>query len=191
MDVVAHGLWAGAAGEWIRRRTGQDGRLVGWTVAFGIAPDVVQFVPVAAWSLSLPDPAQFLSAYIFATPGNEPALPPLIHQLSHHAHCALHSIVVAGIVTALAWWLRPALLLALPGWWLHIAIDMPTHSADYYAVPFLYPFSTIAVDGVAWTSPWMLGLNYALLLLAYVRMFFSGAKPGIPGAPPRHTSSAS
>ena len=191
MDVIAHGLWAGAAGEYLRRRTGQDPRLVAWTVALGMAPDLVQFVPVAAWSLTLPESTQFLAAFAFASPDNEPSLPPLIHQLSHHAHCALHSIVIAGIVTALAWLWRPASMLPLAGWWLHIAIDVPTHSADYYAVPFLYPFSASGVDGVAWTTPWMLGLNYVLLLLVYARMFFNGARRGIPGAPPRHTSSAS
>jgi hypothetical protein len=138
MDVIAHGLWAGAAGEWIRRRTGNDRRLVGWTVAFGIAPDLVQFIPVVAWSLSLPESAQFVAAYVVATPGNEPALPSLIRQLSHHAHCALHSIVVAH----------------------------RDRRADA-----------------------LRGLNYAALFLVYARMFFSGATPGIPGAPRKHTPS--
>jgi hypothetical protein len=42
------------------------------------------------------------------------------------------------------WAVRRTLWLPLLGWWSHIVIDVFTHSADYYAVPVLYPFTSAA-----------------------------------------------
>ena len=53
----------------------------------------------------------------------------------------------------------------LAGWWSHIVIDFFTHSADYYSVPVLYPFTYWGFDGLAWNTPWFLALNYAVLSL--------------------------
>jgi len=167
VDIISHGLWAGAAGEWLRRRSNRTEKTVAWTVAFGVAPDLVWVVPVTAWSLFQPDPWRIVSEYIMATPGNEPQLPAMVNAVTHHAHCFMHSAIIALVATALARWLKPALLIPLTGWWLHIAIDVPTHSSDYYAVPFLYPITYEGVDGVAWTTPWLLVLNYAVLGLIY------------------------
>jgi hypothetical protein len=44
-------------------------------------------------------------------------------------------------------------------------IDVFTHSAYYYAVPVLYPFTERGFDGIAWTTPWFMVLNYAALVL--------------------------
>ena len=167
MDIISHGLWAGAAGEWLRRGSNRTGKTVAWTVAFGVAPDLIWLVPVTAWSLFQPEPWRIVSEYIMATPANEPQLPAMVNAVTHHAHCFMHSAIIALLVTTLAWWLRPTLLIPLIGWWLHIAIDVPTHSSDYYAVPFLYPITYEGVDGVAWTTPWLLALNYAVLGLVY------------------------
>lgn len=106
-------------------------------------------------------------AFIAATPGNEPTIPPLVHFLSHHLHCVMHSAVVAAVVGLIAWRVRGALWVPLVGWWLHIALDIPTHSDDYYAVPFLYPFTYWGMDGVPWTTPWLLVLNYSMLAVVY------------------------
>ena len=46
---------------------------------------------------------QFVVAYSAATPGAEPALPPLVYDLTHHLHCAMHSVVVLGAVTFVLW----------------------------------------------------------------------------------------
>jgi hypothetical protein len=46
---------------------------------------------------------------------------------------------------------------------LHIVVDAFTHSADYYAVPVLYPFTYRGFDGVAWNAPWFMALNYVAL----------------------------
>lgn len=77
----------------------------------------------------------------------------------------MHSAPVAGLVTALGWAVRRVFWLPLLGWWSHLVIDVFTHSADYYAVPVLYPFTERGFDGIAWTTPWFMVLNYAALVL--------------------------
>jgi hypothetical protein len=166
MDVISHALWAAAAGAWIHRRGWASTPVAAAGVALAIAPDVVQMLPVVAWGATQPEPLAFLYAHVSATPGTEPDMPAAAHAWSHHLHCVFHSIIVAGVATAVVAALRRPWLAALAGWWLHIAMDIPTHSRDYYAVPVFYPLSYWGFDGIDWTTPWVIGLNYGLLAAA-------------------------
>ncbi len=59
--------------------------------------------------------------------------------------------------------MRHTLWIPLLGWRSHIVIDVFTHSADYYAAPVLYPITECGFNGIAWNTPWFMGLNYAVL----------------------------
>ena len=96
---------------------------------------------------------------------------PWAHLLEHNLHCSAHSVLVLGLVTLVSAWRFRWFLVPLAGWWLHLALDVPTHSRDYYAVPVLYPLSEWSFDGIAWTHPAVLGLNYMGLALAYAWLF--------------------
>lgn len=85
----------------------------------------------------------------------------------------MHSIVVAGAITLAAWILSRSFPLALIGWWSHVLIDIPTHSADYYKVAPLYPPADVGFDGVAWTEPVVLAVNYCLLALTYLLLWLT------------------
>jgi len=167
MDIVSHGLWAGAAGLWVRRHRALSRAQLGWMVFLGIAPDLLQALPVIAWAITQPHAGSILYSWSVATPGSEPFLPPLVREATMHLHCIMHSIVIAGPVTLAIWRWKPAWLAPLVGWWLHIALDIPTHSSDYYEVPFLYPISYRGFDGVPWTAPWLIIGNYVLLAIAF------------------------
>ena len=174
MDIVAHALWAGAAGTWSRRRqAGVGGKTIAAMVAFAVLPDLVPLAPALAMSFTDAAPLQFLYAHITAVPMSEPRMPPWADALAHHLHCSFHSVIIAALVTLGAWWKMRGLLLPLMGWWLHIALDVPTHSDDYYAVPIFYPLTYWGFDGVAWTAPWMLALNYFALAVAYLALWIS------------------
>ena len=45
-------------------------------------------------------------------------------------------------------------------------IDVFTHSADFYPVPVLYPFTQRGFDGLAWNTPGFQAINYSAWLLA-------------------------
>lgn len=166
VDTIAHGLWALAGGELLRRKgkLSRAGLVAG--VALSVAPDVLQHLPLLGGVAHGDVPWSEFARFLVATPHESALEATRLGELSHHLHCMMHSVIVAGLVTLLAAWLRPAWLYPLLGWWSHILIDIPTHSADYYPVPIFYPFTTWGFDGIAWTTPWLLALNYLALALA-------------------------
>jgi hypothetical protein len=163
MDIVAHMLWAGAATALVAQRRPVARRTAAAAVAFAAMPDVIQFLPLLGWVAGGSGPWTALFDHALATPGNEPALPATLVLLSHHLHCTLHSAVVAAAVTAAIWLATRSFWLPLLGWWSHIGIDVFSHSADFYAVPVLYPITYAGFDGIAWNEPWFIALNYAAL----------------------------
>jgi hypothetical protein len=168
MDIVALGLWAAIGVGLVRRRRPVRRATAVATVAMAVMPDVLQLVPMIAWVVFGSGTLGDLTAYTFATPGTEPAVPPLVASLTHHLHCIPHSAVVALPVSALALW-RSADIFALPlaGWWSHIVIDVFTHSADYYPSPVFYPITMWGFHGIAWNAPWFMVANYAVLVAVF------------------------
>ncbi len=163
MDIVAHTLWAAAGATVIHRRWPLARGAVIATLVLAALPDVMHLLPIAGWWLFADGSFAALRAYAVAVPGQEPVLPPLVGLFSHHLHCVMHSAPIAGLVTLALWAARRTLWIPLLGWWSHIVIDVFTHSADYYAVPVLYPFTERGFNGIAWTTPWFMVLNYATL----------------------------
>lgn len=132
-----------------------------------------------------------IRAYAVAVPGSEPVLPAQVEFVSHHLHCLLHSAVVAGGITGLAWIISRRVWLPLWGWWSHIVIDVFTHSADYYAVPVLYPITMKGFDGFAWNTPAMLVGNYLLIAVAWAMLYrtrHSRQSPEVVERAPRRPS---
>jgi len=166
MDTLAHGLWAAIGIAAMQPRFAATRSQAVVAVALAVAPDLLQWLPLLGWAAVGGGHLNDLTAFGLALPGQEPGLPPLVGLLTHHLHCIMHSAVIAAVVTALAWRLRRTMLLPLLGWWSHIVIDVFTHSADYYAVPVLYPFTQRGFDGWAWNTPEALALNYAAIAAA-------------------------
>ncbi|MEN9539384.1 MAG: hypothetical protein RLZZ126_1619 [Pseudomonadota bacterium] len=165
MDILAHALWTGVGlVAWHRKRV-VSRQAASLTVSLAVLPDLVHMLPVTLWAAISGHWATWLD-FALATPPTEPDLPLWVAHWSHHLHCALHSAVVALAVTALVWVIRRAFWLPLAGWWLHIVIDVFTHSADFYPVPVLYPITYAGFDGIAWNTPWLMALNYVALLVA-------------------------
>ena len=194
MDVISHALWAGAAAELLHRRGVFSRRQVFVAAAFGAMPDLVGLVPVSASAAGSPDPWAAIVGYVTAIPSREPELEPWARELEHVLHCSAHSVLVLGCFALLAWRLWPKLWAGILGWGLHIALDVPTHSASYYAVTPIYPISGWSFDGLAWaTTPAVLALNWALLAATYLALWLRrggrargdphGAGLDPPGAP--------
>ena len=176
MDIVAHTLWAGVGVALLRRRWPIPPRTVAATLGLAALPDVLHLLPIMAWWVFGNGGLDVVLSYAVAVPGQEPGLPAMVKLLSHHLHCIMHSAVVAGAVTMVLWAVRHSLWIPLLGWWSHIVIDVFTHSADYYAVPVLYPITERGFDGIAWNTPWMLAMNYAALGAAIWWVYRSGKR---------------
>lgn len=163
MDIIAHGLWAGLGVRWLKRRHQVNRATAAACVALSMAPDIAHLIPVAAWAMFGTGSMESLLAYVSASPGGEPLMPESTALWSHHLHCVMHSAVVAGVITVMLWPWRTLVAVALAGWWLHIVIDVFTHSADFYPAPVLYPITLRGFDGLAWNTPWFLVANYVAL----------------------------
>lgn len=168
MDIIAHGLWAGLGVRSLARRTPVAARVAVLAVGASVLPDVLHLLPVALWASFGGGGLEQLLAYALASPGSEPALPAWVASWSHHLHCTGHSAIIAGGASLALWHWRGRVWLPLAGWWLHIAIDVLTHSSDFYPVPVLYPITYQGFDGIAWNTPWFMAANYALLLLLWL-----------------------
>ncbi len=165
MDIVAHGLWAAAAAITARRSIRTSIR-VGWTVWWGIFPDVLAFGPSVAAGLWL----QVAAGNSGEAGGH---LLPHVH-LGLPLYSAVHSLLVFLLVFGMATILARRVVIGLLGWLLHILIDIPTHSLSFYATRFLWPFSTFRLDGIEWWTPWFWISTYAALAAVYFVLWRRG-----------------
>jgi hypothetical protein len=179
MDILAHGLWAGIGVVWARRHRPVPRKAAAATVGLAVAPDLVQLAPLVVAALFGSEGVRLLSAYATAQPGFEPAMPPLVAMLTHHLHCIMHSAVVAAAMMAILWAWRKAPWWPLLGWWSHIVIDVFTHSADFYPVAVLYPFTQRGFDGIAWNTPAFLIFNYTAIALAVAALVLTARRSRI------------
>ncbi len=166
MDTLAHALWAGIGVAAAGRRVPIPRGVALATVGMAVLPDLAHLLPLLAGGGGL----RTLVDYTFATPGAEPALAPWVAMLSHHLHCILHSAVISGAASVFVWGWRRSLLVPLLGWWSHIVIDVLTHSADFYPVPVLYPFTQRGFDGLAWNTPGFQWANYGAIVIALLAL---------------------
>ena len=163
MDILAHTLWVGAAAALASRHRALSRATVVGALGLAALPDLLHLVPILVWWLAGDGSLAVLRAYAVALPGQEPGMPAWVQFWSHHLHCVIHSAPVAVLVGGVLWFVRRAALMALLGWASHIVIDVFTHSADYFPVAVFYPFTDRGFDGIAWTSPWFMALNYGSL----------------------------
>ena len=151
MDIVAHALWTAAAAMTAQRWARVP---VGWSIAWGIAPDLVSFGIPAVVRITR-----------YLTGASKTLLPdgtgPRFDWV-WNVYNGSHSAVIFAMCFATAYLVlrRPAW--AMLGWALHIAIDIGTHQG-MFAIQFLWPFFRLSVNGVRWETPWLLVANYLAL----------------------------
>jgi membrane-bound metal-dependent hydrolase YbcI (DUF457 family) len=78
-----------------------------------------------------------------------------------------HSLVIFVMVFALIWFLLGKRAWVLAAWGLHILIDIPTHSLALFPTPFLWPLSSLRVNGIGWDNPGILVIDIILLSAGY------------------------
>ena len=171
MEVIAHGLWASAVAIGAKRWTTVH-TPVAWAVWWAAFPDVLAFGPSFAFGLWL---------RLTGTPNSGSA----DGHFLPHAHIGLplypaaHSLIVFLLVFALTTILARRVVLAMLGWLLHIALDVPTHSLRYYATRFLWPVSDYRIDGIAWWTPWFWAATYGALAAVFLLLWWGRSpRPG-------------
>ncbi len=162
MDIISHGLYGGVA-------FGRNSKISYWKAFFfGVAPDLSSFGILFALSiLSIASGPDF---------SDGPPDPASIPQYVHSLYNVTHSLIVAFTVIGMVWLVRGKPLLELFAWPLHIMVDIPTHSSDFFPTPFLWPISNFHVDGISWGMPYIFISNIALLIVLYTWFYISRKK---------------
>lgn len=160
MDTLAHGLWGGAL--FGQKQKGQ------WKWAFwlGTAPDLFSFGPFFLTHLPM-----VIERWMHRT-RMEPPDPRIIPTYVYHAYNVTHSLVIWVALVLILYLIFKKFYWAFCAWPLHILCDIPTHTVRFFPTPYLWPFPTPFVDGRPWSRPPFSSLNYILILLTYVSIYF-------------------
>jgi hypothetical protein len=148
MDIFSHTLWGYGL-------FGRQKPLI--AMAFGAMPDMVSF---GAFAIS-----RFVNGdYVHGKPPLDiiPGWCFLLYDLSH-------SILIAGLVTLLVFWLKRPLAFAMLAWPFHIVLDIPFHTRHYFPTKFFYPLSDYFYDGMAWNTlvVWLPNVAGVLVVVGY------------------------
>ncbi len=151
MDIISHGLYGGVA-------FGRTSRFSYFKAFFfGIMPDLCSFGIFMIGALLLSDHAY--------EPG--PPHPSIIPSYVYTLYNVTHSLVVAALVIGAVWFVRGKPLMELFAWPLHILVDIPTHSSEYFPTPFLWPVSDFTINGVSWGHAYIFFPNVLLIIVLY------------------------
>jgi len=154
MDIFSHGLWGGVA-------FGRKSKKKFW-MAFGIGmmPDLLAF--------ALPFVGRISGAAEGPAYSNGHPDASMIPQYVYHIYNFSHSLVIFLAVFLIVWAIRKKPQWLLGAWGLHILVDIPTHSSEFFPTPFLWPLSNYHIDGINWGNPVIFISNLIFLAAAYV-----------------------
>ena len=193
MDILSHGLWAAAAGKGANLRFTKRIR-VGLMALWGIVPDLFAFTPVVIWMLW----QLFYNGVPFSDIPRPEIMSPeernaiFILRLSEALYHISHSLIVFAALFLLVGGFRSYRLKRkrkaagpvrntvhqkpysftpcweMTGWFIHVLMDIPTHSEVLYPTLFLWPLSDWYYDGNSWGTLWFMMLNYSCLLIVFM-----------------------
>ncbi len=156
MDIISHGLWGGIA---LGRKNKKD---FWWSFAFGVMPDLFSF-----GILTVATVFGFSARPDWGGHPTNASIPAYVHSLYN----VTHSLIVFAVVFAIVWLVRRKPFLPMLAWGLHVLMDIPTHSTEFFPTPFLWPFSTFKVNGIPWSHPIIFFPDVVLLLVLYLWFF--------------------
>jgi len=171
MDIFSHGLWAGAAAKGLNKRGDGHRRLNVWATAlWGVFPDLFAFgLPFIfiVWSVAFGGSSfsDFGGHSRIAEPMSADTL--AVFQFSNALYNVSHSLIVFAAVFFSVWVHFKEFRLELLGWLVHILMDVPTHTYEFYPTPVFWPLFDWKFDGFSWGQPWFMVLNFTLLIIVY------------------------
>ena len=150
MDTLSHALWG-------RGFFGYKGKPY-WSLFFGALPDLFSFGIYFFLNLFFN-----ISDFKFGKPSlNE--LPTYVFNL----YDVTHSMVIALICILIVYFfVNKNFAFAMLGWPLHIMLDFPFHTADFFPTPILWPIVDVEFNGVSWSTPYIWFSNIAGILILY------------------------
>jgi hypothetical protein len=155
MDIFSHSLWTGA----IYRKD----KKIWWPIFFSVAPDI--FSNGIFVVLSIIKGVSFID-------GSREHLNPIKPDWIPVLYSIAHSLVFFAIVFLIVWLILKKPWWPLAAWGIHIVADIPFHSTQFSATPFLFPISSFKVDSISWSEDsFVLIINFCLLAIIYLGFY--------------------
>ena len=157
MDTLSHALYGGVV-------FGTKHKFSYWKAfLFGALPDLLSFGILFVLTL-----LSIEAGPDYGAGKPDPSDVPLyVHQL----YDITHSLVVAAVVIAIVWFGFKKPMVELFAWPLHILVDIPTHTKEFFPTPFLWPVSSYEFDGISWATPIIYIPNLIVLAILYIGFY--------------------
>lgn len=162
MDIISHGLYGGIA---FGRKSRKD-----YIIAFliGMSPDLFSFgIFTVARILGFSKEINFSGGHM-----DQSLVPYYVNGLYN----ITHSLIIFAVVFFLTWLFLKKPYWPLGAWFLHILVDIPSHSFSFFPTPFLWPVSDFMVNGIGWGNPIIFFPNVIILILIYAVFFYKKRK---------------
>jgi len=159
MDTLSHALWG-------KGFFGYRGKPY-WSIFFGVLPDLFSFGIYYILNL--------LFNYKNLKHGK-----PELHELPDYIftlYDVTHSLVIALFFVCIVYFLIDRnFAFAMLAWPLHILVDFPFHTIDYFPTPIFWPIIDFKFDGIPWSNKYVWFSNLAGIFLLYFYRYKSKKK---------------
>lgn len=175
MDILAHTLWANAAARTANNQLEKRGKQARvhalWMAFWGVFPDFFAFgIPFVISLYGIITGTVSLDTFSHHHLPRGFDIARTLYQYSH-------SLIIWALVFIITWIISKRPRWELLGWALHILIDIPSHSIEFFPTPFLFPISEYRfLYGISWANQWYMIINYSLLLIVFGRFLFKNKK---------------
>ncbi|MBU0471568.1 MAG: hypothetical protein KKF89_06460 [Nanoarchaeota archaeon] len=89
----------------------------------------------------------------------------------HFLYGITHSIFTVAAVFAAVFLITKKIPVYLWAWPMHILMDIPVHSREWFPTPFLWPISNWRFPGISWGNKWFMITNYTAIIIVSAMMF--------------------
>ena len=162
MDTLSHALWG-------KGFFGYRGNHY-WSIFFGILPDLFSFG------------IYYLLNLLFNYKNLKHGKPEL-HELPDYIftlYDITHSLVIALFFICIVYFFfNRNFAFAMLAWPLHILVDFPFHTIDYFPTPIFWPIIDFKFDGIPWSNKYIWFSNLAGIFLLYFYRYKSKKKINI------------
>ena len=162
MDTLSHALWG-------KGFFGYRGKPY-WSIFFGVLPDLFSFGIYYILNL--------LFNYKNLKHGK-----PELHELPDYIftlYDITHSLVIALFFVCIVYFfINRNFAFAMLAWPLHILVDFPFHTIDYFPTPIFWPIIDFKFDGIPWSNKYVWFSNLAGIFLLYFYRYKSRKKVNI------------
>ena len=165
MDIFSHALWSVAI-----FKLGKKKFKVLQAAFWGAFPDLLSFTFLFIWLI-------LMKLFKNLNPQEIVHLEPyyqnhhIVFKLTSLLYSMSHSLIIFITIFAIIYLIKKRIIWEMFGWLIHILLDIPTHSYEFYPTPFLWPISNWKLNGYSWASKEFMIINYGLLIVIYIYFY--------------------